>query len=103
MALDSFSRSTLSPIMVRRRGLSVSQLKPFSRAPTARCQTCSTPNAATIARIIEVSASSTIVTASSRRRSTRSTTAPSTAPNRPMGTRRSMVTSETTKGEPVSR
>ena len=46
IAVDMRSRPTLSPIMVRRSGLSVSQPKPLTSAPTARCQTCSVPSAA---------------------------------------------------------
>ncbi len=103
MAVDMRSRPTLSPIMVRRSGLSVSQPKPLTNAPTARCQTCKVPSAAIIASTTDVSASKAIMPASIRRRSKRSTKAPRKAPNRPIGSSRSMVTTETRNGESVSR
>ena len=103
IAVDMRSRPTLSPIMVRRSGLSVSQPKPLTSAPTARCQTCSVPSAAMAASTTDVAASRAIMAASITRRSKRSTKAPRKAPNRPIGSSRSMVTTETRNGELVSR
>ena len=64
IAVDMRSRPTLSPIMVRRSGLSVSQPKPLTSAPTARCQTCSVPSAAMAASTTDVAASRAIMAAS---------------------------------------
>ena len=101
MAVAMRSRPTTSPIIVRRSGLSVAQPQPLMKLATANCQTSSVPVKAMRQSPDEVTASRPTTPASVRRRSKRSAKAPTKAPNRPMGSRRSMVTSATVSADPV--
>ncbi len=92
---------TTSPIIVRRTGLSVVQVMPLIKLASARCQTSSAPDQASNARTTELSSIVRTTRTSAVRRSTRSAAAPISAPNRAIGSMRSMVNNATIKGDPV--
>ena len=93
------SGPTASPIIVRRTGLSVAQPMPLQKAATASCQTASLPANAKSARVSEVNPIDSTTRISAVRRSQRSASAPITAPNKVIGSIRSIVSAATTKGE----
>ena len=101
IAVAMRSRPMTSPMMVRRSGLSVAQPQPLMKLAAAKCQTSSVPSQATIDSRADVKARSPTMAASVSRRSNRSAKAPRKAPNRPIGSRRSMVIMATMKAEPV--
>ena len=90
-----------SPSMVRRTGMSIAQMAPLTTTPTATCHSASAPVQASQACSSETTRPIAMTPRSSRRRPTRSASAPAKAPSSGIGTMRSMVSSATWTGEPV--
>ena len=91
------SRPTTSPIIMRRKGLSVAQPQPLTKLATASCQTSSVNVQTTTDSAADVMAIKPIRPTNGSRRSNISAKAPRKAPNRAMGSSRSMVIAATTK------
>ena len=101
IALPICAAPTASPIITRRTGLSVAQPTPLMKLASARCQMASSCRCARIASASDVITMLATTTISVVRRSMRSAIAPMKAPNRPIGSSRSMVIMATMKAEPV--
>ena len=101
MAVPICAAPTASPIITRRTGLSVAHPMPLMKLATARCQTASRCRCARVASVSDVITMLTTTMISVGRRSMRSAMAPRKAPNRPIGSSRSMVIMATMNGEPV--
>ena len=90
-----------SPIITRRTELSVAQPMPFQKLAAPRCQIWSCPVQASKVSTTELASSISTTTISVVRRCVRSSAAPNQAPNRPIGSKRSMVIIATRNAEPV--
>ena len=90
-----------SPIITRRTELSVAQPMPFQKLAAARCQTSRCPVQASNASAMELASIISTTMIRVVRRSIRSSAAPNQAPNRPIGSSRSIVIIATRNADPV--
>ena len=95
------SAPTTSTISARRTGCSMVHITPLTIAPSATCHSASTPANASAARVAAVSVSTSMPPANSRRRSTRSASAPMNAPSSTIGSVRANSMPATSSADPV--